>query len=344
MKILIWAMARALGDGITSSGYPKEIKKIYPDAQLDIIATRAHIAAIKNNPHIDNIYTFNTYDKPFSRITRTKIYINPLFHIKNLLKLRKQKYDIIIDVDSSYKWSNLFMIKFIMGKNYKQENRILSGKYRKNNKYKYDENFLLKTYTHLFGDTQSGGGHSAFSVLDKDIDSKIKYDIYIQEDNLKKAENYFNSITNNKKIIFNGDGSDKSISKEKITDTLKTILNTFPEYHIFILGYDGYLQKYTEILNNISSERLHITYKTSVEDIKALIKYADLLISIDTSLIHIASALGTNVCEIVSYGKKGNFVGKPKYVDYIICESKTNEFNLDLYDNNEVIDAVKKLI
>lgn len=158
MKILIWAMARALGDGIIYSGYPKEIKKLYPEAQLDIIATKVHAKALDNNPYIDNIYHFNTYNKPFSRITRTKIYLNPLFHIKNLLKLRKQKYDIVIDVDSSYKWSNLFMIKFIMGKNYKQENRILSGKYRKNNKYKYDENFLLKTYTHLFGDTQSGGG------------------------------------------------------------------------------------------------------------------------------------------------------------------------------------------
>lgn len=344
MKILIWAMARALGDGIIYSGYPKEIKKLYPEAQLDIIATKVHAKALDNNPYIDNIYHFNTYNKPFTRITRTKIYLNPLFHIKNLLKLRKQKYDIVIDVDSSYKWSNLFMIKFIMGKNYKQENRILSGKYRKNNKYKYDENFLLKTYTHLFGDTQSGGGNSAFSVLDKDIDSKIKYDIYIQENNLKKAENYFNSITDNKKIIFNGDGSDKSISKEKITDTLKTILNTFPEYHIFILGYDGYLQKYTEILNTVNSNRLHITYKTSIEDIKALIKYADLLISIDTSLIHIASALNTNVCEIVSYGKKGNCVGVPRFVKYKICESKSNVFNLDLYSIDEVIDAIKELI
>lgn len=189
-----------------------------------------------------------------------------------------------------------------------------------------------------------GGGNSAFSVLDKDIDSKIKYDIYIQENNLKKAENYFNSITDNKKIIFNGDGSDKSISKEKITDTLKTILNTFPEYHIFILGYDGYLQKYTEILNTVNSNRLHITYKTSVEDTKALIKYADLLISIDTSLIHIASALNTNVCEIVSYGKKGNCVGVPRFVKYKICESKSNVFNLDLYSIDEVIDAIKELI
>lgn len=27
MKILIWAMARALGDGVNNTGYPREIKK-----------------------------------------------------------------------------------------------------------------------------------------------------------------------------------------------------------------------------------------------------------------------------------------------------------------------------
>ena len=29
MKILIWAMARALGDGVIYTGYPRKIKKIY---------------------------------------------------------------------------------------------------------------------------------------------------------------------------------------------------------------------------------------------------------------------------------------------------------------------------
>ena len=100
MKVLIWAMGRALGDGVIYTGYPREIKKIYPDAEIHIFCTKMHAAAFKNNPYVDKFYFFNTYNKPFNKITRTKIFLNPIFHIKNLLKARREKYDILIDVDS----------------------------------------------------------------------------------------------------------------------------------------------------------------------------------------------------------------------------------------------------
>ena len=342
MKILIWVMARALGDGIIYTGYVREIKKIYPDAQLDIFCTKMHAAAFKNNPYVDNFYYFNTYNKPFSKITRTKIYLNPLMHIKNLIKARKQKYDIVIDVDSSYKRSNLFMVKFIMGKNYKKENRVLAGRFKESNKYGYTKEKLLKIYTHLYSPSEG----SAYTYLFKDNKIDDKYELFIDEKSLKKADEYYkNTALNNKKIIFNGEGSDKSISSKKIIDTLNALLNAYPEYYIYIIGYDDYYDKYDEIVKKINNKRLQITYKTNIQDTFALIKYADLLISVDTALIHIASAVGTNVCEIISYGKKGNFIGKPRFVDFIICENKANNhFDLDGFEIDEVITATNKLI
>lgn len=341
MKILIWVMARALGDGIIYTGYAREIKKLYPDAQLDIFCTKMHAAAFKNNPYVDNFYYYNTYNKPFSKITRTKIYLNPLMHLKNLFKARRQKYDVVIDVDSSYKRSNLFMVKFIMGKNYKSENRVLSGKFKADNKYKYTREKLLKIYTHLY-DANEG---SAYTYLFKDNKFDDKYELFIDKYRLVKAEEYYKSTSgNNKRIIFNGEGSDKSISCEKITETLNALLKNFPDYYIYIIGYDAYYNKYDEIVKKINNKRLQITYKTNIQDTFALIKYADLLISVDTALIHAASALDTNVCEIISYGMKGNFIGKPRFVDFIICENKKDYFDLDGYDIDEVISAVKKLI
>lgn len=342
MKILIWAMARALGDGVIYTGYPREIKKVYPDAEIHIFCTKMHAAAFKGNPYVDKFYFFNTYNKPFNKITRTKIFLNPLFQLKNLLKARHEKYDILIDVDSSYKWSNRFMIKFIMGGGlFAKPRGIVAGKFKEKNKYKYDKKFLYKTYTHLF----SADEGSAYSIISPDIDKNNKYELYIPEDKENRAAEYFKQVAgNNKIIIFNGEGSDKNISSAKITETLKQLLNYFPEYHFFILGYSAYTDKYTEIISTVNSPNLHITYKTDIQDTFALIKTADLLISVDTALIHIASAVGTNVCEIVSYGMKGNVVGKPNFVDYIICECKSDIFDLDKYNIDDVVNAVKRLI
>ena len=341
MKILIWAMARALGDGVVYSGCPREIKKIYPDAQVDLFCTRMHAAAFKGNPYIDNIYYFNTYNKPFSKITRTKIYLNPLMQLKNLLKARREKYDIVIDVDSSYKWQNRFMIKFLMGGGFRGENRILSGKFRKNNKYKYNRDFLQKVYTNLYDEDKG----SAFSVIFDNHNVDCKYELFIPKEKEDKAINYYKDIAKgNKIIIFNGEGSKMSISSSKITDTLTSILNKYPQYYIFIIGYSDYYEKYKTIIDTINNPRLHITYKTDILDTFALIKHANLLISVDTALIHIASAVGTNVCEIISYGMDEYLIGLPAFVEYVLCANKESNYNINGYSIDEVIKAIEKLI
>lgn len=342
MKILIWTMARALGDGIMLSGYPRQIKKIYPDSQLDIMCTKMHAAALKNNPFIDNIYLFNTYNKFFSNVPRTKIFFNPLFHFPNLIKLKKQQYDILIDTDTSHKWNNLFMIKFILGANYIAKGKQLSGKlYTANIKY-YDK--LSKIYTFLAKDWSLGEYKTAYSVIDTDIDNNAASELFISSDKENKAIQYYqNKCGNCKKIIFNGEGSDKTISSSRIITTLKNILSAFPLYHIFILGYNAYYDKYYDIISQINSDRVHITYKTDIQDTMALIKYADLLISVDTSLIHIASAVSTKVCEIISYGKKNYVPILPYRTDYKICESQSNCFDLDAYVDTDILNSIKEL-
>lgn len=339
MKILIWAMARALGDGVNHTGYIKKLKELYPDAQIDLFCTKMHASAFKNNPYVDNFYYFNTYNKPFSKITRTKIYLNPLMHLKNLLEARKEKYDILIDVDSSYKWSNLFMVKFIMGKNYKHENRLLIGKYRNKYKNKISEQKLLQAYTHLV-DENNG---STYTFFDKNFDKTVRDELIIPDDVLTKAFDYYSKFNVAKKIILNGEGSDKTISAERIKKTFTSITNNFPDYHIFILGYKAYIDKYKKIIDELNNPNIHITYETSIEDTFALVKYADLLISVDTALVHIASALNIKVCEILLYGIKDNYPAFPKYVEYEICECDKS-LGLDGYSDDDIIKAVSKLI
>ena len=145
-------------------------------------------------------------------------------------------------------------------------------------------------------------------------------------------------------IIFNGEGSDKSLSNDKIVETLTKLINTYPEYHFFIIGYSDYIEKYQLIAKDINSPHLHITYKTDIQDTFALIQAADLLISVDTALVHIASAVGTNVCEIISYGKKDYVIGTPRFVEFIQCANKTQEYNQNGFDIDDVINAISKLI
>lgn len=75
--------------------------------------------------------------------------------------------------------------------------------------------------------------------------------------------------------------------------------------------------------------RLNMTYETGVFDMAALIKKADLLVSIDTSLIHIADAVGTKVVEIYSQNTPYNAPCFPKLTEYkAVKQTLNDEFSI----------------
>lgn len=336
MKILLFTQARALGDGIISSGFPKEIRSRYPEAVIDIFSTRSYASAFKDNPFVNKIYYFTTYKTFWRNVPVEKIWQNSLLHLPKLLKARNENYDMIVDITSLSNKSNHSMIK-ILNKNAKTVCFTLQKTDDKHMKS------LKKVYTDIFTKIDS--------YLIFGIDFMPKYDIYINDAKIKKAENYFKSMVadrkNRKIIIFNGDGSGfRSISDIKIIETVKKLLCANEKFYIFFLGFKPCLKKYIKIHKAINSERVNITYETDLFDTAALIKLADILISVDTSLIHIASATGTNVVDIYSQNIPKYSPCFPKFVDFIAIKQTKNLHKLDMdgYDDEEVCEAAKILL
>lgn len=108
-------------------------------------------------------------------------------------------------------------------------------------------------------------------------------------------------------IILNGEGSGlKSLPTDEIINITNAILNKYSNINIFFMGYNGarVIEKYTNIINATNKNRVFLTYKTNVEDSFALINNADLVISVYTAVIHIATALNTKFIEICGYTTK----------------------------------------
>lgn len=89
-----------------------------------------------------------------------------------------------------------------------------------------------------------------------------------------------------------------------------------------------------------------MTYETGVFDMAALIKKADLLVSIDTSLIHIADAVGTKVVEIYSQNTPYNAPCFPKLTEYKAVKQTLHDeiFDIDGFRESDVVEAVASLI
>jgi heptosyltransferase-2 len=99
MKILVIQTA-FLGDLIMSTPIFKGIKRIYPSSQVDLITTPQNRGVIENNPHIDNILTFNKS----SSFNKGKDFIKLLLH------LRKERYQIALSIQGSFTSSLLLLL------------------------------------------------------------------------------------------------------------------------------------------------------------------------------------------------------------------------------------------
>ncbi|NBL65268.1 lipopolysaccharide heptosyltransferase family protein [Flavobacterium sp. NST-5] len=85
MKILVIQM-KMIGDVLVSSIICNNLKSEYPNAQIDYLIYPFTVPVVENNPNIDNLILFE------EKYSKSKWQL-----LQFILKIRKQKYDIVID-------------------------------------------------------------------------------------------------------------------------------------------------------------------------------------------------------------------------------------------------------
>ena len=86
MKILV-VQQKMIGDVLTSTILFERIKKKYPHAELHFLINTHTFPAVENHPHVDQIVFFSP-----------KVEQNYWELLKFLWRIKKQKYDVVIDV------------------------------------------------------------------------------------------------------------------------------------------------------------------------------------------------------------------------------------------------------
>ncbi|WP_338964238.1 glycosyltransferase family 9 protein [Fusobacterium nucleatum] len=316
-----------IGDMIVNSLMFHEIKKVYPDIKIGVVARGAAVDIIRENPNVDKIYEYYKDRKK----------------IKDLaLKIKEEKYDLLIDFSEMLRVNQMMLINLCGA-------RINIGLDRKDWKlfdlsiesgrdFKWTEHITKRYLAYLV----------KLGLKKENID--ISYDIYLK--NEKKYEAFFNKIKENKKIILNPYGASKH--KSFSIETLENIINYLKNKDTaIILTYFGDKYKELEFLEK-KYKYVYIPKKIeSILDTAILIKKSDYVISPDTSIVHIASAFNKKM--ITVYPPKGGKYGvdhlvwapKSKYNKVIFCKDKTgtyDEIDINTFDFDEMKEEVLNLV
>ncbi|WP_338996252.1 glycosyltransferase family 9 protein [Fusobacterium animalis] len=316
-----------IGDMIVNSLMFREIKKVYPDIRIGVIARGAAIDIIKDNPNVDKIYKYYKDRKK----------------IKDLaLKIKEEKYDLLIDFSEMLRVNQMMLINLCGA-------RINIGLDRKDWKlfdlsiesgkdFKWTEHITKRYLAYLI----------KLGLKKENID--ISYDIYLEDE--KKYEAFFNEIKESKKLILNPYGASKH--KSFNIETLENIITYLKDKDIaIILTYFGDKYKELEFLEK-KYKYVYIPKKIeSILDTAILIKKSDYVISPDTSIVHIASAFNKKM--ITVYPPKGGKYGvdhlvwapKSEYSRVIFCKDKTgtyDEIDINTFNMQEMKEEILKMI
>ena len=316
-----------IGDMIVNSLMFREIKKVYPDIRIGVIARGAAIDIIKDNPNVDKIYKYYKDRKK----------------IKDLaLKIKEEKYDLLIDFSEMLRVNQMMLINLCRARiNIGLDRKgwelfdlsIESGK-----DFKWTEHITKRYLAYLI----------KLGLKKENID--ISYDIYLKDE--KKYEVFFNEIKESKKLILNPYGASKH--KSFSIETLENIITYLKDKDIaIILTYFGDKYKELEFLEK-KYKYVYIPKKIeSILDTAILIKKSDYVISPDTSIVHIASAFNKKM--ITVYPPKGGKYGvdhlvwapKSEYSRVIFCKDKTgnyDEIDINTFNFDEMKEEILKLI
>jgi len=316
-----------IGDMIVNSLMFREIKKVYPDIKIGVIARGAAIDIIKDNPNVDKIYEYYKDRKK----------------IKDLaLKIKEEKYDLLIDFSEMLRVNQMMLINLCRARiNIGLDRKgwelfdlsIESGK-----DFKWTEHITKRYLAYLI----------KLGLKKENID--ISYDIYLKDK--KKYEVFFNEIKESKKLILNPYGASKH--KSFSIETLENIITYLKDKDIaIILTYFG--DKYKE-LESLEKKYKYVYIPKKIEsilDTAILIKKGDYVISPDTSIVHIASAFNKKM--ITVYPPKGGKYGvdhlvwapKSEYSRVIFCKDKIgnyDEIDINTFNMEEMKEEILKML
>jgi lipopolysaccharide heptosyltransferase II len=271
-RILILRLS-SIGDIILTSAFLRQVKDRYKDAEIDFVVKEQYLDLVKNNPNLDNIFTLHK--------TGT---VNALNNLRKTIE--KNQYDFIFDLHNNLRTRGLL-------KNFK-ENKI--SRIKKN---KIKRAILVEFKINLF--------KQIISIPQRYLKTGQKFDI---KDDNKGLELFFDEKTeqsvekkvlgklNNGAFIAVGPGA-SFFTKQWPTNYFQEWIEIFLKERkekILLLGGQDAEDKFSKL--DINDRVINLIGKTTLLESAYIIKKAKALLSNDSGLMHMATAVQTPVAAI----------------------------------------------
>lgn len=260
-KILV-VRYETIGDSIFASAFLRELRRNKPNAQIDVLADKISYNIYSNCPYINNI------------ILVKKKYRHLLYYVRHF-----HKYSTVYFLKSENFFTKVAFwsgVKNRIGFNLKQNKFLTASSEYKENKHEIDCYLDLLRISNI-------------PVLNDNTELWIDGNAY------KKTEKVLQNIRGKKVLI---QAYSRFTQKNWIdgywAEVIKYLINDC-EANVFFAGAQKDIVLYDNLIkllgNDLKKPPINMCAQLSIQETMALIKQMDMLIGVDSGLIHIAAAL-----------------------------------------------------
>ncbi len=237
----------------------RAIKKAHPDWTIHVLAGAANREVINSNPYVDKIY-------PFSGLWST------------LRTLRQERYDIYYFHKNKVTLRDFVLLKYIASKVNVGRNKA---------------GFRLFDYSIEAPTDTEFDRFARFLELLRVDDIDCQYDFHLTSEELSRGKSYITRLSGRPVIAFNryGHRRGKLFSRSRTIQLIREINRVYREAAIVMLCSPETRNETVQIQREQGLGNVHAATATqTIRDSAAIVHYADLVVTPDTSIVHIACA------------------------------------------------------
>ena len=257
-----------IGDIIISSFVFRSLKESNSEIKIELITLKKNKDVLRCNPYLDKIYFIN----------------KNIFSLITLFSLCFKKYDLIIDLNDNPSTTSSILLSLLnaqnkIGFNFEKQNKYLTHAIDYPDKNK---THLIERYAYLLS--------SSGLKINPEI---IKPELFVDPQIDKGISEKFSEIKSKHKIVAINISAGAEIRKYPIEKWIKLINSLKSKYSNlkFLILFEPADRTEAELIIQAIDKNYLVTVEgSSFQHFASKIKNSDLLITPDTSAVHIASA------------------------------------------------------
>ncbi len=267
----------AIGDMAVTTAAIDLLHKKLPSVKVDVLASEYNCHIIRHNNQFNSIFIYN------------KSFIS---HLKLLREIRKNKYDAVFCFVLFKTTYAGLLANMLAGRNASKITILFQ-----NRKKLYD--VFFNVHIHLERDKCTMAELQARMLCDvfgwEYEKEKLIMDIPLGDENIEHANDFLTTrsiLPSSPFIAFNiSAGREyREFSVEKNIEIVQHFTIRFPNVPIVIIAMDRDVHKAIAIKQGISDSICEVFNSKDILDVCAIVKSSKMVVSPDTSLVHIASA------------------------------------------------------